>query len=187
MACLQIYFDDHAAQARLHENQRQVMTMAVLGVAGMLIGLVTLGSMSIWSLPAAIAITALGVFGALFSGKHYERFNYHMSMMKAIRDEMDRVAEAAGTTPKSIGDLRTEVEREHYFGFVWPKFYPTRCKPQAIATSWIARQRLHMFWESVHAGIAVIGLLLCLFIMIKAALPGPKEALRIGVPNAAAS
>jgi len=179
MACLLTSYEEHAAQARQHEAQRETMTSIILGVAGLLIGLVTLGNLSIWSLPAAITVAALGAYGLLFSGKHYERFKYHMALMKAIRDEMDRGTAAPDTTPKTIAELRSQVEREHYFGFVWPKFRPTRSKPQAVATSWVARQRLHMFWEAAHAGIAVIGLILCLVIMVKAALPPGKEPFRV--------
>jgi hypothetical protein len=185
MACLQSYYDDHAAQARQHEKQREVMTNVVLVVAGLLIGLVTLGNMSIWSLPAAMAVAALGAYGLLISGKHYERFNFHTSLMKAIRDEMNRVAGTEGATPRSICELYSQVERDHYFGFVWPKFRATRKKPQAIATSWVARQRMHMFWDSAHAGIAIIGLTLCLFIMVKAAVPVAKEPLRVEITNGA--
>lgn len=157
------------------------MTSAVLGVAALLIGFVALANMSIWCLPAAIAVTALGAYGLLLSGKHHERFKYHLAMMRAIREEMDRVGSAVDAAPKSLIELKAHAEREHYFGFVWPKLRSTRSKPQALATSWIARQRLHMFWESAHAGIAVLGLMLCLFILVKAALPSHKEPTRVEV------
>jgi hypothetical protein len=185
MACLQSYYDDHAAQARQHEKQREVVTNVVLGVAGLLIGMVTLGNMAIWSLPAAMAVAALGAYGLLISGKHYERFNFHTSLMKAIREEMDRIAAAEGVTPKPFSELHSQVEREHYFGFTWPKFRATRKKPQAIATSWVARQRMHMFWDAAHAGIAILGLMLCLFIVVKAAVPVAKEPFRVELTKGA--
>ena len=73
MAELETFYKDHADQARQHEAQRERMTNLILTIAGVLVGLITFSKLALWSLPAALAITVLGIFGIFFAGKHYER------------------------------------------------------------------------------------------------------------------
>lgn len=181
MANLQSYYDEHAAQARQHEGQREAMTNIVLGVAGLLVGLVTFGDLSPWSLPAALTMAALGVYGFFFSGKHYERFRFHTTIMSKIRAEMDRLEGAPNDTARPLAVLRNEGAREHYAEFVWPKLRGPGSSLQAGAKSWIARQRLHLFWDGIHVVIAVLGIALCVAIAAKATWLSTKEPLRVEV------
>jgi xanthosine utilization system XapX-like protein len=166
MDTLQSYYDEHAAQARNHEEQRERATNLILSIAGLLVGLVTFAKLSLLSLPAAICIVLLGIFGFVFAGKHYERFRYHTQIMEAIRLEIERVSDDPNIKPKSLSDLRKDGEDNHYKNFTWPSFRGSRNASQATARSWIARQRLHVFWESVHLLVVVIGVALCLAIAL---------------------
>jgi len=166
MDTLQSYYDEHAAHARNHEEQRERATNLILSIAGLLVGLVTFAKLSLLSLPAAICIVLLGIFGFVFAGKHYERFRYHTAIMEAIRLEIERMSSDPKITPKSLSELRSDGETNHYEKFTWPSFRGSRCASQATARSWIARQRLHVFWESVHVLVVVIGVALCLAIAL---------------------
>ena len=180
MVNLQGYYDEHSTQARQHEGQREAMTNIILGVTGLLVGLVTFGDFSPWALPAALTVLALGVYGFFFSGKHYERFKFHTTIMKKIRAEMDRLEGTPDAKPRALADLRDEGEKDHYAEFVWPKLRGTASPRQAGATSWIARQRLHVFWEGIHLLIAVLGLALCVTIAAKKAwAPTASEPLKV--------
>jgi positive regulator of sigma E activity len=161
---LQSYYDEHAAQARQHEEQRERATNLILSIAGLLVGLITFAKLSLWSLPAAVCIALLGSFGFLFAGKHYERFRFHTEIMDAIRREIERVSNDPESTPKTLSALRDDGELRHYEEFTWPSFRGSRSKPQSKARSWIARQRLHVFWEFVHLLVVVIGIPLCVAI-----------------------
>src|SRR5262249_29150235 len=63
MSSLENYYKEHADQARQHENQRERMTNIMLAVGGILVGFVTYSKLSLLSLPAALLVLVLGVFG----------------------------------------------------------------------------------------------------------------------------
>jgi hypothetical protein len=178
MSDLEMYYNEHAAQARQHEGQRERMTSIILAIGGTLVGLITYSELSPWSLPAAFTITLLGAFGFVFAGKHYERFRFHSAIMGAIRDEMDHHAEP-DRSAVSLSDLRKAGGSNHYKNFTWPQFGKTRDKDQADARSWIARQRLHNFWEAVHILVASLGLALMIGITIKVFVSTNKEPLKV--------
>jgi hypothetical protein len=169
------YYNEHASQARQHESQRDRMTSIVLTVAALLTGFITYSELSVWSIPAAISLVLLGAFGFFFAGKHYERFRYHTTIMKVVRDEIDKPS----TSPKSLSDLRREGEKLHYADFRWPAFRPKTDPPQSTAVSWIARQRLHLFWEAFHILIAILGMALTLTIIGKAIRAPEKRPLEV--------
>ena len=182
MSLLETYYNEHAAQARQHEDQREKMTNVVLSVAGVLIGLITFSNLSRWSLPAAGAVVLLGVFGFFASGKHYERFKFHTAIMATIRTEIDRLArQPPGTPSKSLTQLRADGASEHYQNFTWPEFSGTNSGSQARAKSWIARQRTHVFWETVHILVALIGIALCATIAIKWNLEKPPTPTEVHI------
>jgi hypothetical protein len=181
VAELETFYKDHSDQARQHEAQRERMTNLVLAITGVLVGLVTFSKLALWALPAALTVSALGIFGYCFAGKHYERYRYHASIMQAARDEMDRLAAAPGTTPRPLSAIRSEGETKHYQKFTWPRLRGTGNPLQAQAKSWIARQRLHVFWEAVHILVAVIGVALSVAIGVKAVSGSPEEPLKVRI------
>lgn len=161
---LQKYYDEHAEHARLHESQRERATNIILSICGILIGLITFGELNLSDLPASISIIILGIYGFLFSGKHYERFRFHTSIMKEIREEIWNTK----NTPeriKSLKELREIGAKKHYERFKWPKLKGSRSKNQTNAKSWIARQRNHVFWDGLHVIVILIGVILTISII----------------------
>lgn len=162
MAELENFYNEHASQARQHEDHRERVTNIILSINGALIAFITFSNLSISSLWASLSIVFLGVYGFFFAGKHYERFRYHTSIMGVIRKEIDRLYKDPGAIKRSLKDLRDEGEKNHYDTFTWPSF-----GSQVKAISWIARQRVHVFWELIHILLIFIGLGLSATILIK--------------------
>lgn len=178
---LQSYYDEHATQARKHEEQRERVTNIVISIAGLLIGLVTFANLQLWSLIGAASVSLLGIYGFLFSGKHYERFKFHTAVLEAVRNEIERAPSHPKYGSVSLSSLRSSATAKHYREFVWPKFSGTNDDAQAAARSWIARQRLHVFWEAVHLLVVGIGLALCIAILIKHWMEGPDKPIRVEI------
>jgi len=156
---LESYYNEHASQARQHENQRERITSIILTVATILTGFITANALSSLAIIASISVSLLGMFGFLFAGKHYERSNFHTAIMKQIRNEIDRFSLNKEGGRASLQSLRAKGEQEHYTHFVWPKFSGTDSVAQKNAKSWIARQRTHVFWEMLHILVFLIGIM----------------------------
>jgi len=69
MPQLQAYYNEHAAQARQHETNRQQMTTLVIAINSVLVGLITYGKLSSRSWPAAAAIVIVGLLGYFAAAK----------------------------------------------------------------------------------------------------------------------
>ena len=48
MAELEMFYKEHADQARQHESQRERMTNLVLAITGLLVGFVTFSKLALW-------------------------------------------------------------------------------------------------------------------------------------------
>lgn len=162
----QAYYSEHAAQAKLHEEQRERITGIILTITSILIGLVTFAKLGLSALAASIPIVLLGLYGWLFAGKHYERFKFHTAVMHRIRREMDALHDTPQYRGASLETLRSEAEALHYQRFRWPGFGESLRPAQHSAGAWIARQRLHLFWEGIHLMVALIGVGLTIGIVL---------------------
>ena len=71
-------YEDNRNYARFHELQRSTATNLILAVSAGLIGLVTFDkNINLLDLPSVLFLDVLGIFGAIFSAKHYERARLH--------------------------------------------------------------------------------------------------------------
>ncbi|BBO30446.1 HAD family hydrolase [Lacipirellula parvula] len=190
---LEFYYAEHAEQARQHENQRERMTNLVLGVAGALIGVMTFADLAVWSLPAALAVTALGAYGLVFARKHYERNRYHVSIMREIRKEMEY---ACGTMlrpfdvppNRTLDQIRKAGVRAHYANFGREdhngpnaeNLKPThKVKRRRSYARCIIRLRLHQMWEGFHWLILGLGAFFCIVVLTKWMMPSDDQPLRV--------
>lgn len=156
------YYKENAAQARQHENQRERMTTIMLSLAVLLVGIITYSELSLWSLSASITLTALGIFGFLFSAKLYERSKMHHEILKAIRIEIDNGDQSI----RPLRELREDAENAHIKTFKWRlAIYPKQ--NYRGANSSIAKLRLHFFWELVNLIIFLIGVLFTIVILFQ--------------------
>ena len=123
-----------------------------------LVGQAGFGSYSYF---AALTIMAIGAYGFFFARKHYERSQLHTQRIREVRKELDwelnleaRPSECA--PPRSIRAMRSDADRRHYEEF--PK--RRRKESKRHARSWVARARLHLFWEGLHAVLFCVGVVL---------------------------
>ncbi len=187
------YYNEHAAQARAHEEQREKMTNIILSIAGVLIGFVTFANFSIWSITASLSISLLGVYGYFFSRKHYERNRMHVQILRQVRKELDKVENDPNVNVIETKYLRKIGEHYHYktFGqktgktdqgpdqfvldYLLQKGEDPFVYSRANSRSWIARSRTYRFWEGLHLLIILLGIVLSVSILLKSEVD-PKQS-----------
>ncbi len=132
-------YQENTTQGRHHESQRETVTNLIITITGVLLALVALDDkLNQADLPLAIFVTLLGLWGAVFSLKHYERYLLHMSRARQYRNALDALLSDAG-----IKKLKQDADTEH--NNKWP---------------WLHQVRLFWFWLSIHIVVAAIGLII---------------------------
>jgi hypothetical protein len=81
-------------------------------------------------------VVVLGIYGAVFSRKHYERNRFHTTIMAGFRDALE-----ASLTGAPLRSIRDAAEKKHNARFPW-------------LSGW----RLHLFWDGLSVAVAVAGL-----------------------------
>ncbi len=178
---IKILFELYKEQRDLglhHEDQRAKVTGLMFTVATILIGLVVFDkTLTIFDLPAAILIITLGIFGALFSLKHYERFTFHRKRSRLLRDAIDaalRAEEENDSNSKKVRDairckLNLDEQKSEFLieSIVEKsnKLYKEENKKKSKnSLKWI---RLNLFWTLLHIIVSIIGIVLLASIVIK--------------------
>ena len=84
-------YQEHCTQGRHHETQRSTVISTLLAISAAVIGVITLDRNIVYpaDLPLSVTLIFIGVFGAGFSMKHYERFSLHMERARRYRDALD--------------------------------------------------------------------------------------------------
>ncbi len=134
-ACWKMYAE-HSTHLRHHETQRSTVAGTLIAIAAALVGLITFDkSITSTDAPATLFLIALGLFGAVFSAKQWERSSMHMQRARHYREKIDEVLE--GTVIKEIKVAADKVHKGEF-----PR---------------LNRLRLHAFWISLYVLIAVLG------------------------------
>ncbi len=85
-----LYKDDRDF-ARHHEMQRTNGSSLVIAISGGLIAFISLDkSINPTDMPASILLIALGIFGIVFTQKHYERTRLHLYRAYEYFHEIDK-------------------------------------------------------------------------------------------------
>ena len=129
------YWRDHRDQLRQSENQRAALTNYVLIIVAALSGFIVQQQLRPATIPLAVLITIIGLFGAVTVAKYHERAAYHLSQARALT----RALVAAGHLPDHATEL-DQARTTHYTR------YPR-----------LRRIRLHHLWTGFHLGIALYG------------------------------
>ena len=132
---MDLYKDD-CTQARHHEAQRSSMTSIIVAVSAGLIAFIAHGknvTHAAW-MPCSLLIF-LGLFGALFSAKQYERARRHGFRAKAYRVKLDSMYPTAQITT-ICKDADQEAQQE----------FPC-----------LFQRRLHHFWIGLNLFISLLG------------------------------
>jgi len=144
------YYDEHAAQARQHEDLRATVTSILAGFAAGLVGFAGIGGLEPSDVPAGVLVVAIGVLGALLSMKHYERNRFHVQVLGAVREEITKLRADPGRAPLSTADLRGRAEKKH-----GKEFSFRREKPKQ--GSWLVQTSLSRLWVALHLAVAAVG------------------------------
>lgn len=132
--------------AKHHDDQRGRMTSLILIVSGFCVASVgwdrKIGDSDAW---IGGFLFFIGIYGVLFSLKHYENFKLHYARFREYRKEID----------KSFGeieiiDLKKEGDRKHLANMRYP---------------FTKKIPLHMLWASLPVLVTIIGvaIFLCSF------------------------
>jgi hypothetical protein len=148
-------YQEHSTQCRHHELQRSTIVTAVIAVAGVVVGLVTYDQAITRSdLPLTAFLIALGVFGAAFALKQYERFEFHMERARQHRTALDNLlGSLIGSRPplQPLNDAATRIVESKY---------PT-----------LFRLRLHRWWFAFGLIAALLGVVLSAIAALSRQLP----------------
>ncbi|MET8203916.1 hypothetical protein [Micromonospora taraxaci] len=131
-------------QIRQSENQRATTTNIVIVVVSALLGLIASKGLKSVMLPVAIAVTVLGVYGALLSAKYYERFRLHLAEATALRQRLD----------------------ERFPGLDLETIQSTVNARQAAAFPRLIRIPLYALWVALHGIVAFAGLILTSVVIV---------------------
>ena len=138
-------YQEHLKQARHQENQRSTMANLILIISTGLLGVIALDkTFSFSDLPLAIFLFFLGLYGAIFTIKYYERFKLHYERSRNIRKEFDRRFKDLG-----ISGLQKEADKKT------KEFFPIMFK-----------LRLYWLWISLLLIVSILGLGLLLSIIV---------------------
>jgi disulfide bond formation protein DsbB len=166
------FYEEHASQARQHENLRATVVSILSSIAAAVVALVGVGGINHADIPASVVVILLGLLGVALGIKHYERNRMHTEVMGAVRCEITRLDQDPGASPKSTQVIRNEAEACHNETFVvWPWGKKTRGTDSRCAgpkatdlsqqrtdkTFW-ARFPLHILWLLLPLAIALLGL-----------------------------
>jgi hypothetical protein len=138
--------NEHMTQARHQEVMRFNMTTLLLTLAGVVIGFITYDKeLTCFDLVPACLLFLLGLFGVLFSAKHYERFNFHIARVRMYRQELER-----NFINVNWKKIREEADVYHEARF-----------PRLV------RQRQNLLWLVLHGINALIGVVFIIAICIR--------------------
>ena len=132
-------YQEHCTQGRHHEAQRSTVAGALIAISGGVMGLITYDkTIASTDLRLALFLFVLGAFGAVFSSKHYERFNLHMARARHHRDELDALLPGS-----PLKRLKKAADAQHNAEF--PR---------------LSVLRLNRFWLWFYVLLATIGAVL---------------------------
>lgn len=129
-------------EARHHEVQRSTVSGAIIAISAAVTGFITSHATTPSDLPLTLFLTIIGLFGAAFCAKHYERFQLHMEVIKEAQAYLDRLL--PGEPLQNIFDTAQARHKKHFH--------------------MLRRARLNHFWIWLHLMVALLGLLLSIYV-----------------------
>lgn len=145
------FYQEYYAQMRHYEMQRSTVTNLLLLVAAAILAFITYDkALSRSDLPLTGLLVIIGLFGAAFSLKHYERSSFHIERARKFRDKLDELLFESTL----ITHLKREADALH------KKNHPI------LSRNYRGWWRVHRLWVVLHLLIAALGLLLTIFIAL---------------------
>lgn len=135
-------YQEHYVNARHHETLRANVTNFIIIVSGAIGSLVATGGLNRSDLPLTILLTFIGLFGALFSAAHSDRYLAHQRRAIAFREQLDKLL--FGNADKTLKDIKDETDKKRYKDFPVLKYM--------VSAHWL--------WLLFPLIVALIGILL---------------------------
>ncbi|MDQ3798182.1 MAG: hypothetical protein M3384_01920 [Acidobacteriota bacterium] len=150
-------YQDNYVNARHHESQRSTVTNFIILIAGGISTIVSVGGFTKQDLPLALLLVALGIFGALFSLSHYERYKRSKERAKSYLRELDFLLfKGQEQVFKKIKrETDSERKRKH------PKLHEI--------------YDIHVMWISLPLMVAILGLVLTVMCFWGVGEPTPTK------------
>lgn len=156
------FYDEHAAQARQHENLRATVTGTLAAIAGAITALAGVGGLTAADVPAGLAVMILGILGVALSVKHFERNRFHAEVMWHVQAEIQRVRRSPEQNVATMSNLLQAAKDAHRSNFsAWKK-----TKEQRLGRSPWVRMRLYFLWAALSMGISAVGLLVVILSLV---------------------
>lgn len=141
-ALLNLYQEERN-QGRQSETQRSTIANFIITISAVVLGFLVQKGFTPESLPLAILLIGLGVYGAVISAKLYERWQYHMRRARRWRKRVDELNPDAKI---EICKKKAKKEQKKKHPILW-------------------KVRLHWLWSALHISIALSGVI-CVIVII---------------------
>ena len=140
------YLQEQYSQLRHYETQRSTVSNLLVIIAAAILAFVTFDkALTHADLPLTILLLVIGVFGAAFCLKYYERCTKYYHRIQTCRYRLDQ---HLFETTRLLETVRTEADQEH--AKEHPAFHGGKL-------SWVKVYRL---WIIFHLFVALLGLIL---------------------------
>jgi hypothetical protein len=172
------YYEEHASQARQHENLRATVTSILSATAAAVVGLASIRGINKADLPAGFIVVLLALLGIALNIKHYERNRLHTTILEAVRNEITRLDQDETAAPKTTQEIRREAEDAHNSKF---RFFSNAEEKSAKGAPGDApakpspwtKIRLHILWLGLPVSIGVVGVLVIVLAFVGVAPAHP--------------
>ena len=142
--------EEHYRQIRHYDTQRSTVSNLLVIIAAAVLAFVTYDKALTHSdLPLTILLFVVGLFGASFCMKYFERATLHANRFRKYQEKLDEVV----FDSKLIQILRDETDQQH------AKQFPKLTKGRL---SWAKVSRL---WIIFHLLLALLGFILSILII----------------------
>lgn len=137
------------ARLQHYETQRSTVSNLLVIIAAAILAFVTFDrALTIADLPLTTLLLFMGLFGAAFCAKYYERSAQQSDRIKATRLKLDELLFDSALLDR----LRDQADAEHALEF--PGFHKGRF-------SW---WKIYRLWITFHLFIALLGLILTVLV-----------------------
>lgn len=137
-------YQDHRSEGRHQEDQRATATNLIIAISAGLLGLISLDAeLTVADIPLSVFLILVGLFGALLSAKHHERFWFHMERACQYRDAVEKLLPTT-----NIRELKQAADS------ITRKKHP-----------FLNRLGLFRLWVALHLGIASLGVLIIAYVI----------------------
>jgi hypothetical protein len=139
-------FEEERNQGLHLESQRAIVTNFIITISAAIVGFLVQKKFEIYTLPLAMMLILLGIYGIVISTKLYERWQIHSRRARYWRRRIDQLHPKARIEP-----LRVKADVDH-----------------SAKYSKIEKIRLYRLWLLLHILIALMGVICTIIIIIRA-------------------